>query len=197
MDSLAARISQSVIAEVEGTWQRHVAARHAGQALHGRVSFARWGTADGFPVLYLGQPRASVVVEAYRHLVDPVEDLVVHALPPRVLVTCAVHVTEILDLRSAASRVALGVSIGTLQSATRDRTAYRACQEISATAHQLGLHGVITPSATQLGLTLALFTDLLPLQEQPEQVAEELWTRLPDDPRTTVRPALRVVRDAE
>jgi len=72
MDSLAARIGQATITEIEGTWQRHVAARYAGQALQGRVALGRWGTIDGYPVLYLGQPRNSVVVEAYRHLVDPV-----------------------------------------------------------------------------------------------------------------------------
>lgn len=130
MDSLAARIGQAAITEIEGTWQRHVAARYAGQALRGRVALGRWGTIDGYPVLYLGQPRNSVVVEAYRHLVDPVEDYIAAALPPRVLVTCTVQVTEILDLRSAANRVALGLSTTTLASSTRDRVAYRQCQEI-------------------------------------------------------------------
>lgn len=121
MDSLAARIGQAAITEIEGTWQRHVAARYAGQALRGRVALGRWGTIDGYPVLYLGQPRNSVVV-AYRHLVDPVEDYIAAALPPRVLVTCRVQVTEILDLRSAANRVALGLSTATLASSTRDRS---------------------------------------------------------------------------
>jgi hypothetical protein len=148
-------------------------------------------------VLYLGQPRNSVVVEAYRHLVDPVEDYIAAALPPRVLVTCTVQVTEILDLRSAANRVALGLSNATLASSTRDRVAYRQCQEISATAHQVGLHGIIAPAATELGFTLALFPDLLPAREQPSQVGEELWTRLPDDPRSMTRPSLRIVQNPD
>jgi hypothetical protein len=32
----------------------------------------RWGTRDGFPVLYLGRPVDSVIVGAYRHQVDPI-----------------------------------------------------------------------------------------------------------------------------
>ena len=65
----------------------------------------RWGTEDSFRVLYLGRPTESVVVEAYRHLVDPVDDPELLAqIRPRALVTCTVAVTEIFDLRSAANR---------------------------------------------------------------------------------------------
>lgn len=138
---------------VEGVWQRHVPARYAASALQGRRSLSRWGTENGFPVLHLGRPRDSVIVEAYRRLVDPVADNpdIVDKPPPRVLVTCKVRVTEILDLRSATARMATGLDPATLQSHTRDRDAYRRCQEVAAVAHQLGLYGLIAPAATQLG----------------------------------------------
>jgi hypothetical protein len=73
MDGLAARIAELAPASERGEWQRHVAAAHVGKALEGRKVNGRWGTKSGFPVLYLGRPTASVVVEAYRHLVDPLE----------------------------------------------------------------------------------------------------------------------------
>jgi hypothetical protein len=59
---------------VDGTWQRHVPAKFVADALKGRSATGRWGTQNGFPVLYLGRPTDSVVVEAYRHLIDPIVD---------------------------------------------------------------------------------------------------------------------------
>ena len=43
MDSLPARLSQATPIEVNGTWQRHVAARFADSALMGRAANGRWG----------------------------------------------------------------------------------------------------------------------------------------------------------
>ena len=169
---------------VTGSWQRHLPARFLATAMEGRRSYSRWGRNPGFPVLYLGRPAASVLVEAYRHLVDPVDDsTILDHLAPRVLVTANVDVTEILDLRSPTARVELRLSLTQIQSATDDRAAYAACQEVAAAAHQQGFHGVIAPAATELGQTLALFSDRLPASEVPTKTDEVLWDRLPDDPR--------------
>lgn len=73
MDGLATRLAELEPASERGTWQRHVATRYLASALTGRQADGRWGTKTGFPVLYLGRPTASVVVGAYRHLVDPIE----------------------------------------------------------------------------------------------------------------------------
>lgn len=70
-----------------------------------------------------------------------------------------------------------------LQSETYDRAAYAACQNVSAVAHQLGYHGLVTPAATKMGETLVLFTDQLSAGEQPVGVSEETWFELPADPR--------------
>lgn len=57
--------------------------------MSGRRGVGRWGTENSFPVLHLGQPIDSVVVEAFRHLIDPVADNpdIVDRLPPPVLIT--------------------------------------------------------------------------------------------------------------
>jgi hypothetical protein len=96
----AVRISPPVT--VEGVWQRHAPARYAAGALEGRRATSRWGRADGFPVLYLGRPLDSVIVEAYRHLVNPVTnpDIVKHAwlrLPPDPRRTAAPHLRVVKD----------------------------------------------------------------------------------------------------
>ncbi len=74
LGSLANSIAGQDPVSVRGSWQRHLPARYLPQAMEGRASYSRWGRARGFPVLYLGRPADSVVVEAYRHLVDPVDD---------------------------------------------------------------------------------------------------------------------------
>lgn len=190
----AAQLSSAPLTRVNGTWQRHLPARFSQTALQGRRATGRWGTRNGFPVLYLGRPEDSVVVEAYRHLVDPVED----PLPPeafitRMLVTASVDVTDILDLRSAIGRSAAGLAMSDLQSPTTDRGAYERCQTVAQLAHQLGYHGIIAPAATRIGETLVLFTDLLPAHQKPTRVTDQLWESLPADPRSPAVPRLRIV----
>ena len=198
MESLAARVAACPRATVDGTWQRHVGARRADQALDGRRAYGRWGTADGFPVLYLGAPTGSVIVEAYRHLVEPVEGPIDAALAPRVLVTCTVEVTDVLDLRRAGNRLQVGLALDDLQCDVDDSAAYARCQGVAQVAHQLGCHGIIAPAATRLGETLALFPDLLPADQRPVRSSDdELWSRLPADPRLPVTPRLRLVQDED
>ncbi len=203
MDDLPTLVAAGSVGSVAGRWQRHVSVRYASQALDGRRGYGRWGTADGFPVLYLGQPLDSVVVEAYRHLIDPLEDeqaarQLAQNLSPRALVTCQVQVTDILDLRQAATRVQIGLSMSELRSGTDDRDAYAHCQQVAQVAHQLGRHGIIAPAATGLGDTLVLFTDLLPTRQQPMRSEDdEIWNSLPRDPRAPGSGGLRLVQPTE
>ena len=190
-DSLPQRVNRAQRVEVSGLWQRHTSPKYLREALDGYVARARWGTANGFPVLYLGKPLESVVVEAYRHFVDPVVDGV-PPIVPRTLVTCEVAVSEILDLRMSAARMELELPLEVLTSDTGDRDAYRRCQEVAAVAHQLGLRGLIAPAATQMGETLALFMDRVPASERPRLVETQTWPDLPPDPRVS-RPKLRLV----
>lgn len=145
----------------------------------------RWGAT--FPVIYLASPVDAVVVEAYRHLV---EDAGVPAasVQPRALYTVSVDATDILDLTDQEALLAVGLSQLDLQSAVGD---YAGCQRIAAAAHQLQRHGVLAPSATGFGNTLALFRDRLPAGELPAAVTHEVWETLPLDPRI-----LRIVGSA-
>jgi hypothetical protein len=136
--------------------------------------------------LYLGRPTESVVVEAYRHLVDDVEGMTGEMVGPRRLLTVEVALTTVLDLRVEANRAAVGLSSEDLISHVGE---YARCQRIGQAAHQLGLHGLIAPAATALGETLAVFERHLPPEEQPTLVAEGEWLHLPDDPRR-----LRIVK---
>lgn len=197
MDPLPARLAHAPIANIDGIWQRHVSAAHVDTALSGRAAPGRWGTSNGYPVLYLGKPVESVIIEAYRHLIDPVSvepGTPPPPLKPRVLLTCEVSVTDILDLRQGAGRSLAGLTLQELTSDTSDRSAYRVCQEVAATAHQLGFHGLIAPAATQRGETLAVFTDQLTTDERVDLRDQEAWFELPPDPRVERRSAhLRVV----
>lgn len=195
-------VAAGAVTTIDGVWQRHVAAPFAASALQGRRGYGRWGTREGFPVLYLGRPLDSVIIEAYRHLIDPVEDeqqaaLLAEHLQTRVLVTATLHVSDLLDLRNTGTRAQLGLTLDVLQSGTQDRQAYQACQQVAQVAHQLGRHGVLAPAASERGDTIALFTDNLPAAQQPQRSEEDqLWPQLPPDPRKPATRTLRIVRDS-
>lgn len=202
-DDLPRLVAAGAVTTVAGRWRRHCASRFANTALDGRRGYGRWGTVGGFPVLYLGQPLDSVIVEAYRHIIDPIEDAderaaLARSLAPRTVVTARVDVTDILDLRDRATRAQLGLTADVLRCRTDDSEGYSACQRVSQVAHQLGLHGLVAPAATDLGHTLALFIDVLPADQRPVRAeADQIWNGLPPDPRVTVRPDLKVVRDTK
>lgn len=181
-------VGASVI-EVAGPFQRHCAARRRDVVLDGYAAYGRWGRPDGFPVLYLGRPQDSVVVEAYRHLIDPVEDpaerdALARNLAPRILVTADIAVTRILDVRDPGTQRRVGLDPGILSCGTDDREGYATCQAAAAAAYRAAMHGLIAPAATGLGETLVLFTDLLPPDEIPHATGREVpWSGLPPDPR--------------
>lgn len=185
--NLAVAIAGCGVASVSGRFHRHVVA--SVRDLTGNAGGGRWGAPGGFSVLYLGRPAESVIVEAYRHLVESSENMTSDMVRPRRLITADVAVTNILDLRIPKNCEAVGLTDADLTTAPGE---YAACQRVGRAAHQLGLHGIIAPAATRLGETLALYEFYLPSDEQPLLVAEEEWPHLPPDPRV-----LRVLADAE
>jgi hypothetical protein len=174
MGSATERVASLGHIEVQGTFYRHAAPGR--DALAGGLG-GRWGAS--FPVIYLGQPEVSVVVEAYRHLVDDAGVPAEH-VRPRTLYTVPVRVTRILDIRTAEALAGLELSSDDLATEVGD---YGRCQEIAAAAHQLRLHGIIAPAAHGFGTTLALFRERLPLAEVPVPATQSTWERLPADPR--------------
>lgn len=167
--------------EVLGTFERHSSLRR--DALQGSASGGRWGARNAYEVLYLGRPRASVVIEAYRQLVedelDAPADLAAAVLERRVA-TCQVAVPDVLDLRPLEAQQALGLADGALLTDVGD---YESCQSVGAAAHQLRRNGVLAPAATGRGETLALFSANLPAAHWPTVVATDIWHGLPPDPR--------------
>jgi RES domain-containing protein len=175
---IARALSSASTVTVAGRFQRHVSPRQ--ERLRGSRSGGRWGPDGAYPVLYLGRPTDSVIVEAYRHLVETVEGMQPHMVGPRHLVTCEIEITSVLDLREGASRDAVGLTVAELSSEVGN---YGPCHRIGQAAYELGLHGVIAPAASGLGETLAIFEDQLSESEWPALVEEQIWESLPVHPR--------------
>lgn len=173
---------------VAGTFERHSSLRR--DELQASAAGGRWGARRAFEVLYLGRPRDTVVIEAYRHLVDDeLDDTqgLAAQIVERRLTTCELSITNVVDLRPTASQVAVGLTDNELHSPVGS---YEACQSVGAAAHQLGHAGIIAPAATRLGETLALFPTNLAISEWPAVTARDIWYGLPPDPRR-----LRVLSD--
>jgi hypothetical protein len=178
---LLAAITDLEPIQVEGTFERHTSLRWTD--LNASPSGGRWGAPHAYEVLYLGRPRDSVVIEAYRHLVDDelddAQQLAASVLERRVI-TCTVVAPNILDLRQSQSQEAVGLSKTQLLSDVGD---YLTCQAIGAAAHQLGLSGIIAPAASRIGDTLALFPTNLAVKNWPTVTSRDIWHGLPADPR--------------
>jgi len=178
---LLAAISKLQPVRVEGRFERHTSLRW--DELKGSAAGGRWGARRAFEVLYLGRPRDSVVIEAYRHLVedelDDPQTLAATVLERRLL-TIEVKIPNILDLREEANRTALGLSDMQLFSDVGD---HRACQAVGAAAHAAGLAGLIAPAATRIGETPGLFPANMTSTDSLRVTKSEIWRGLPPDPR--------------
>jgi len=174
--TLISLVASAATTHVVGEFQRHTSPQY--RTLSGSRGGGRWGPPGAFPVIYLGRPTASIVAEAYRHLVDVSSGMTGDQVGPRLLLTCDVSASNVLDVREVEVRDLLGLT-------TEDLTSfdYTRCQAIGAAAHQLGLSGVLAPAATGLGETLALFELNLAASEQPRLTDREIWAKLPADPR--------------
>jgi RES domain-containing protein len=179
--SLVERVAAISPSDVHGTFYRHAAPNR--DAFAGGLG-GRWGHA--FPVIYLGRPPDSVVIEAYRHLVEEA-GVAPERVRPRVLYTVQVSVQRVLDLTSAVNLQAVGLTDDDLITAVDD---YAPCQAVAAVAHQLEYHAILAPAATGRGQTLAIFRTRVGAAELPCVESEVQWGRLPTDPRQ-----LRVVRE--
>jgi hypothetical protein len=180
---LAVAVSRAPRVTVEGDFERHVSSSWVDRALvDGSWAGGRWAAPGSFPVIYLGRPSDSIVIEAYRHLVDDVEGMTANRVRSRYLVRAKVSTNDVVDLRDPSTRIAVGLSDGDLFSSVGD---YEACQRIGHIAHQLNRHGILAPAATRFGETLSLFVDYLGVDELPVRIGDPiLWTKLPPDPRT-------------
>ena len=194
--SLTRAIAELTPVSVSGRYYRVTTQRRLHRAYEGSPAGGRWGPVGAFPVIYLGDTYEGVVIETYRHTTDTADD---RTDPPRRLglTTCDVDVTHVLDLTNPTARFAVGLSDpAVLFSEPQDPetgAAYLACQAVAQAAHQLGRHGILVPSATHRGNTLALFADQLTEAERPVPVGGVAsWEAMPADPRR-----LQLVRPME
>jgi RES domain-containing protein len=173
--ALAAAVARAATARVRGTFERHVSPSVDG--LFPSAAGGRWGPSGAYRVLYLGRPTESVIAEAYRLLVDPVEGMTADLVGPRRLLRCDVRVSKILDLRDDETRDLVRLDVAALAGP------HPLCQRVGEAAHRAGMHGIVAPAATALGETLALFETNLPAAERPKLSGRKTWRKLPPDPR--------------
>lgn len=138
---LLAVISELDPVHVEGVFERHTSLRW--DELKASAAGGRWGAPRAFEVLYLGRPPNSVVVEAYRHLVDDdldyAQGLAASVLERR-FVTCEVHIPGVLDLRQDSAQKALVLTDAELMSEVGDYAGCQAGGSRSPSARSRGHH---------------------------------------------------------
>lgn len=173
--NLVIAVSGSPRATIGGEFWRHATRRE--WLTSGSVNGGRWGPAGAYPVCYLGTPMESVIAEAHRNLVEGVDGMRPELVGPRWCGRLRVDAENVLNLRDRQSRLELGLTDEDLAGP------WEKCQAVGQAAHQLGLHGIIVPAGTRVGLTLALFERHLASAERPMLLEAELWESLPADPR--------------
>lgn len=137
----------------------------AGARLHG----GRWNPPDSFSTLYLALERDTTIGEFYRlarRQGRAPEDFL-----PRRMYRYSVALAAVLDLRDPAVRIGLESSDAELRA-----TDAKSCRLIGEAAHQLGLEGILAPSAAGEGTVLAvLFFDRLRADSHIRDLDYEPW----------------------
>jgi RES domain-containing protein len=150
---LLERIDRIVPVGFDGEVVRHIAPGYLPLSGDGaRIHGGRWNPPDSFPTLYTALTRETMLDELERAARR--QALTVADLLPRVEVRYTVTLRRVLDLRDAETRARVGLT-------ETDLTAddWTACQVVGDAAHQVGLEGIIAPSAASAGNVLVVFLD--------------------------------------
>jgi len=138
-----------------------------------RVHGGRWNPPGSFPTLYLALDRPTMLAElkrtARRFGIPP------EGLLPRAVYRCDIALHSCLDLREESSLKSASLSLNAIRSDNRRR-----CQEVAMAAHYLGLEGLLAPSATGAGFTIAIFTDRLGPDSSVDPGDAEIWNAIPN-----------------
>lgn len=127
----------------------------------------RFNPPESFPVLYLCTTRPCAIAELDR--LGERQSLSIDDLLPRVLFRYEVRLGSILDLTKTRVLNHLGITDRDLTQA-----AWSFTQELGEVSHDLGLQGLLAPSATGVDSVLAVFVDHIGLgAAEPRQV--ETW----------------------
>jgi RES domain-containing protein len=120
----------------------------------------RWNPREGFPCIYLAEPREACIAEFYRRAEGQAHGAA--SLLPQTLHTIEVAGLRALDLTADVALTAVGLTIDDIRDDDRS-----ACQAVAEAAHFLGYQGIRAPSATGTGYVVAVFEGHL----EPGQVA--------------------------
>jgi RES domain-containing protein len=181
MAALDERLTAIVVAlprtPFSGEAFRHLGPGYSPRSGEGaRIQGGRWNPPDSFPVLYLALPKESAIAEFYRRAER--EGLPPGDLLPRHLYRYQVQLQAALDLTDATTSEAVGFSEGLVRSDDPILS-----QAIGDAAHYAGFEGLLAPSATGVGETLAVFPARLQAGSIVDPVDYESWETLPPDPR--------------
>lgn len=161
---------------IDGVWFRHQASnwRYSSPGAGARSHGGRWNPAQSFPTLYLAEDDGVAFAElqrlAKKNGISPSDML------PRDLLSYEVDLEDVIDLRSEEAQETVGLGrIGD------ELAPVTLCQEIGAVANHLGREGVLAPSATGSGLTLAVFIERLGPSSRCQLADTQTW----DPPAST------------
>jgi len=153
-EDLVQRVNDLGTTSWSGTCYRHVSGRRDPlSGVGARLLGGRWNQ-PGVSTIYLALPVGACLAELDRLAESQTvtaEDLL-RAAPGRTLNTLRVRALEVLDLREPAARAQVGLELDDI---TDDD--WTACQAVGESANFLQLGGVLAPSATGVGLVLAVY----------------------------------------
>ena len=152
---------------------RHIAPHRGCLSGEGaRQAGGRWNPPDSFPVLYTGLSERTVIDEFYR--LAERSTLPVDSFMPRTLCILEAELESVLDLRPDDGLSKVGLSLDQLRSYSM-----RECQAVGDAAHQLGLEGILAPSATGTGEVLAIFELNLRQSSSVRERGRREWRAMP------------------
>jgi RES domain-containing protein len=170
---LLARIAALGATSFVGDAFRHLSPGIQPLSGHGALANGgRWNPPGSFPVLYLALTEDTAKAEFHRmadKLGQPAGDFL-----PRQLRQYDVNLTALLDLRDLSNRRALRLTNAVLRA---DPPSF--CQAIGVAAHELGLEGILAPSATGNGTAMPVFFGRLRAGSWVRDAGYETWTAAP------------------
>jgi RES domain-containing protein len=137
-----------------------------------RIQGGRWNPPNSFATIYLAVQRETAIAEFNRMAARSgrrPEDFT-----PRRLYQFELRLRGMVDLRPAPARKA--VDLGDAEILGDDASA---CQAVGEAAESLGREGIIAPSATGLGIVLAVFFDRLASDSTIAVRGYETWSAPP------------------
>lgn len=137
-----------------------------------RIHGGRWNPKESFPVLYLAQTKAAAAAEFFR--LAEKQGMDASALLPRRVYRYSVELSAVLNLTDPQALEAVEL----IPSDISDDDPTK-CQSIGDAAHYAGFEGVMAPSASGVGVVVAVFFDQVKAGSQVEPVDFVDWTTLP------------------